>query len=39
MYTPQNIIILFNNNLLIHKGLLHHPIGVIHLALLAKKAL
>ena len=36
IHTPQNVIISFNNNV-IHKGLLHLPIGVTHLALPVKE--
>lgn len=37
MHIPQNIIILFNNNLLIHKGLLHRLIEVTHLDILVRE--
>lgn len=37
IHIPQNVIILFNNNLLIRKGLLHFPIGVTHLVLLVRE--
>lgn len=37
IHIPQNVIIPFNNDLVIHKGLLHLPGGVTHLAILARE--